>query len=130
MKRFHAYVDPKYDTKNGEAPIYIKYYYDRTKRKFIPINYSVKIENWDFKKNWIKKSCSNYEAINETLIDLMARIGSILTYAKENEIDPTIDFVQLELAKKKEYDTKSKRTDLFAQLDKYIEEKKPRLLMM
>jgi integrase len=83
----------------------------------------VAYEHWDFKKNWVRKSCPDFEKINNELISLTGRLGNILTYATENEIEPTIDYVLIELAKKKEYDLKTKRTDLFAQLDKYIEEK-------
>lgn len=85
------------------------------------------VKHWDYKRKWVKKSCPNYEEIDQILVELTGRLGNILTHAIQNQIEPTIDFVLLELAKKKEYDVKSKRVDLFAQLDKYTEEKKLRV---
>lgn len=127
MKQFHPFVKPGYNTKNGEIPIYIRYNYSRLERTLIPIGYSIAYEYWDFKRSYIKKSCPAFEEINDEIISLMGRLGNILTYAKENLIEPTIDVVLLELAKEKEYDFKSKRVDLFEQLDKYIEEKTTRV---
>lgn len=128
MKRFYPFIKPKYNTKTGQIPIYVKYEYNRVKRVLIPINFSIDHNYWDSKKKWIKNSCPEYEKINNALIDLTSRLGNILTHAKENEIDPIVDYVLLELAKKKDYDTKTKKIDLFAQLDKYIEEKKTKVV--
>ena len=111
----------------GEIPIYIRYDYNRVKRTLIPIGCSVSHEHWDYKRKWVKKSCPNYEEIDQELVELTGRLGNILAYANQNLIDPTIDFVLLELAKKKDYDLKTKRVDLFSQLDKYIDEKKNRV---
>ncbi|MDD2197346.1 MAG: tyrosine-type recombinase/integrase [Bacteroidales bacterium] len=127
MKRFHPFVKPGYNTKTGEIPIYIRYNYDRTKRTLIPIGYSIAHEYWDFKRNYIKKACPEFNEINDEIISLTGRLSNILTYAKENLVEPTINFVLLELAKNREYDFKSKRVDLFEQLDKYIEEKTNRV---
>jgi integrase len=93
----------------------------------IPIGCSISHEHWDYKRKWVKKSCPNYEEIDQELVELTGRLGNILAYANQNLIDPTIDFVLLELAKKKDYDLKTKRVDLFSQLDKYIDEKKNRV---
>ena len=123
MKRFYPYVKTNYNTKNGEIPIYIRYDYDRTKRTLIPIGYSIASEHWDSKRKWVKKSCPNYEKIDQELVELTGRLGNILAYANQNLIDPTIDYILLELAKKKDYDLKTKRVNMFNQLDKYIEER-------
>lgn len=92
------------------------------------MHYSVSNEHWDFKKKWIKKSCPDFEKIDKELISLLSRIGSILTFANDNNIEPTVEYLQIELAKNKKYDSLTTRTDLFLQLDKYIEEKKSKVV--
>lgn len=128
MKRFYPFVKAKYNTKMGEIPIYVRYNYNRVKRTFIPLHHSVANEHWDFRKNWIKKSCPDFEEIDKELVSLLTRVGNILTYASDNNIEPTVEYVLLELAKNKEYDSITTRTDLFLQLDKYIEEKKTKVV--
>jgi integrase len=128
MKRFYPYVDENYNAKNGEIPVYLRYNYNRVKRTFIPIHFSVRHEHWNFDKKWVKISCPEYEKINNALIDIIARLGNILTYAVNNEIDPTIDFVLMEFSKNKDYDSITKRLDLFAQLEKFIEEQKTKVV--
>jgi integrase len=128
MKRFYPFVKANYNTKTGEIPIYVRYNYDRLKRTFIPLNQFVAKEHWDFKKKWVKISCPDFEKIDKELVSLMTRVGNIITYASDNNIEPTVDYVLIELAKNKEYDTITTRTDLFLQLDKYIEDKKTKVV--
>lgn len=128
MKRFYPYVKTKYNTKTGEIPIYIRYNYNRLQRTFIPTHYSVAYEHWDFKKKWVKKSCPDFEKIDKELVSLMTRVGNIITYASDNNIEPTVEHVLIELAKNKKYDSITTRTDLFLQLDRYIEEKKTKVV--
>ena len=128
MKRFYPFVKANYNTKTGEIPIYVRYNYDRLKRTFIPLNQFVANEHWDFKKKWVKKSCPDFEKIDKELVSLMTRVGNIITYASDNNIEPTIEYVLIELAKNKEYDTITTRTDLFLQLDKYIEDKRTKVV--
>lgn len=127
MKQFHPYVKPKYNTKRGKTPIYVRYNYNRVRRTLIPTGYDITYEHWDFKKSRVRKSCPYHEEINNEIISITGKLGNILTYAKENQIDPTVDFVLNELAKKNDYDFKSKRVNFFDQLDKYIEEKMNRV---
>ncbi|MDR0507094.1 MAG: site-specific integrase, partial [Dysgonamonadaceae bacterium] len=54
-----------------------------------------------------------------------SKLGEILTYAKDNSIDPTVDFVLLELEKNREYEQRSNRVDMFDTLERYIIEKSP-----
>ncbi|MCS2306027.1 hypothetical protein NXX42_03240 [Bacteroides thetaiotaomicron] len=42
-----------------------------------------------------------------------------------NGIDPTVDFVLLELEKNREYDLRPNRVDMFDALERYIVEKAP-----
>ncbi len=128
MKRFYPFVKANYNTKTGEIPIYVRYNYDRLKRTFIPLNQFIANEHWDFKKKWVKKSCPNFEKIDKELVSLMTRLGNIITYAADNNIEPTVEYVLIELAKNKEYDNITSRTDLFLQLDKYIEDKKTKVV--
>ncbi|MHC1705205.1 MAG: site-specific integrase [Tenuifilaceae bacterium] len=128
MKRFYPFVKANYNTKTGEIPIYVRYNYDRLKRTFIPLNQFVANEHWDFKKKWVKKSCPDFDKIDKELVSLMTRVGNIITYATDNNIEPTVEHVLIELAKNKEYDSITTRTDLFLQLEKYIEEKKTKVV--
>ncbi len=50
-----------------------------------------------------------------------------MTYAKDNGIDPIVDFVLLELEKNREYEQRSNRVNMFNTLDLYIEEKKSKV---
>lgn len=52
-------------------------------------------------------------------------MGEILIYAVENAIDPTVDYILLELEKNREYEQRSNRVNLFETLEKYIVEKAP-----
>lgn len=54
---------------------------------------------------------------------MTSKLGRILTYAKENGIEPTVDFVLLELEKNREYEQRSNKVDVFHTLDRYIQEK-------
>jgi integrase len=123
MKRYYPFVKPNYNTKGGLTPIYIRYDYDRKQRVLIPIKHSILYEHWDFKRKWVKKACPNYEVIDKELNALTAKLSNILTYAQENEIEPTKDYVIFELSKKKEYSSVKKKIDIFLQLEQYIKEK-------
>lgn len=59
------------------------------------------------------------------LVKITSKLGDILTYAKVNGIDPTVDFVLLELEKNREYDLRPNRVDMFDALERYIVEKAP-----
>lgn len=54
-------------------------------------------------------------------------MGEILVYAKDNGIDPTVDFVLLELEKNREYEQRSNRVNMLDTLDLYIEEKRSKV---
>lgn len=56
---------------------------------------------------------------------ITSKLGEILTYAKLNGIDPTVDFVLLELKKNREYELRPYRIDFFDVLERYIIEKTP-----
>lgn len=75
----------------------MRYNYNRTKRTLISTGHSIKPQYWDEKKKWIKRACPNHDEINLILTKLTSKIGDILSYANDNNIDPTIDFVLLEL---------------------------------
>ena len=94
-------------------------------RTLIATGYSIKFDHWDDKKKCVKRACPEYDEIEITLNKINLRLSNILNYANENEIEPTVDFVLKELATEREYEQKQARLDLFAMLDKYIEEKAP-----
>ncbi|MDL2224000.1 site-specific integrase [Bacteroidales bacterium OttesenSCG-928-M06] len=125
MPKFFTYIKKDYISKTGHTPLYVRYNYDRTKRTLIATGYSIKYDHWDEKKKCVKRACPEYEEIEVTLNKINLRLSNILNYANENEIEPTVDFVLKELATEREYEQKQARLDLFAMLDKYIEEKAP-----
>lgn len=117
------YIKPRYVTQAGTTALYIRYNYDRRKRTLISTGYNIRPEYWNPKKKWIKRICPDYEEINATLIKILSKLGNILTYAKDNGIDPTVEFVLLELEKNREYEQRSSRVDLFDALERYMWEK-------
>lgn len=125
MPKFFTYIKKDYISKTGHTPLYVRYNYDRTKRTLIATGYSIKFDHWDDKKKCVKRACPEYDEIEITLNKINLRLSNILNYANENEIEPTVDFVLKELATEREYEQKQARLDLFAMLDKYIEEKAP-----
>lgn len=77
----------------------------------------IKPEHWDSKKRWIKRACPEFDEIDALLTKITSRLGKILTYAKENGIDPTVDFVLLKLEKNREYEQRSNRVNMLNTLD-------------
>lgn len=53
----------------------------------------------------------------------MSKLEKILAYAKSSGIEPTVDFVLLELNKNREYGLYPRRMDMFEALEQYIVEK-------
>ncbi|GAB6122202.1 hypothetical protein JCM30204_33510 [Dysgonomonas termitidis] len=125
MAKYFVYIKKDYDSKSGYTPLYVRYNYDRTKRTLISTRYSIKFQHWDDKKKCVKRACPEYDEIEVTVNKIYLRLSNILDYANENDIEPTVDFVLKELAVEREYEQKQARTDLFALLDKYVEEKTP-----
>lgn len=125
MANYIPFVKPNYISKDGTIPIYVRYNYDRMKRTLIATGFSVKPEHWDDKKKWVKRACPNFEEINAVLTKITSKLGNILTYAKENDIDPDIEFVLLELERDRDFEQRSSRVDMFETLERYIIEKGP-----
>lgn len=125
MAKYFVYIKKDYDSKSGYTPLYVRYNYDRTKRTLIATGHSIKPEHWDEKKKCVKRACPDYDEIEITVNKINLRLSNILDYANDNDIEPTVDFVLKELAVEREYEQKQARVDLFALLDKYIEEKAP-----
>jgi hypothetical protein len=76
-------------------------------------------------RQWIKRACPHYDEIDLLLTKITSKLGKILTYAKDNSIGPTVDFVLLELEKNREYEQRSNRVDMFDTLERYIIKKSP-----
>lgn len=125
IAKYIPYIKPKYVTQEGTTVLYVRYNYNRNKRTLISTGYNIKPEHWDAKRKWIKRACPHYEEIDACLIKITSKLGDILTYAKVNGIDPTVDFVLLELEKNREYDLRPNRVDMFDALERYIVEKAP-----
>gem|GEM_PF-5038988 len=102
----------------------MRYNYDRTKRTLIATGCNIRPDHRDDKKRWVKRACPQFEEIDSLLTKITSKLDEILTYAKDNGIDPTVDFVLLELEKNREYEQRSNRVNMFDTLDLYIEEKK------
>jgi len=123
MTKYYPYIKPKYVTQEGTTVLYVRYNYDRTRRTLISTGCNIEPKYWDAKKRWIKHACPDYEEINSLLIKITSKLGEVLIHAKDNSIDPTVDFVLLELEKNREYEQRSNRVDLFETLERYIIEK-------
>ncbi len=121
---YYPYIKPNYVAGDGKTPLYVRYNYNRTKRTLISTGYNIKPDHWDDKKRWIKRACPEFEDIDSVLTKITSKLGEILTYAKDNGIDPIVDFVLLELEKNREYEQRSNRVNMFDTLELYIEEKK------
>lgn len=125
MANYYPYIKPNYVASDGYSPLYVRYNYDRVKRTLIATGYNIKPEHWDSKKKWIKRACPQFEDINLVLTKITSKFGEILSYAVDNAIDPTVDYILLELEKNREYEQRSNRVDMFKTLELYIEEKAP-----
>lgn len=121
---YYPYIKPNYVAGDGKTPLYVRYNYNRTKRTLISTGYNIKPDHWDGKKRWIKRACPEFEEIDSVLTKITSKLGEILTYAKDNGIDPIVDFMLLELEKNREYEQRSNRVNIFDTLEIYIEEKK------
>lgn len=121
---YYPYIKPNYVAGDGKTPLYVRYNYNRTKRTLISTGYNIKPDHWDDKKRWIKRACPEFEDIDSVLTKITSKLGEILTYAKDNGIDPIVDFVLLELEKNREYEQRSNRVNMFDTLELYIKEKK------
>ena len=125
MRNFYPFIINNRTSKHQTTPLYVRYNYHRNKKKLINTGYNINPIHWDEKKKKVRKSCPNYEEISSTLTKMLSKIGEILIFAKENNIDPTTEYLVMELEKNKEYEQKNSRINLFVVLDKYIEEKTP-----
>lgn len=121
---YYPYIKPNYVAGDGKTPLYVRYNYNRTKRTLISTGYNINPDHWDDKKCWIKRACPEFEDIDSVLTKITSKLGEILTYAKDNGIDPIVDFVLLELEKNREYEQRSNLVNMFDTLELYIEEKK------
>ncbi|MFV0398118.1 MAG: tyrosine-type recombinase/integrase [Bacteroidales bacterium] len=121
---YYPYIKPNYVSSDGKTPLYVRYNYNRTKRTLISTGYNIKPDHWDDKKRWIKRACPEFEEIDSALTRITSKLGEILTYTKDNGIDPIVDFVLLELEKNREYEQRSNKVNMFDTLELYIEEKK------
>ena len=121
---YYPYIKPNYVSSDGKTPLYVRYNYNRTKRTLISTGYNIKPEHWDDKKRWVKRACSQIDDIDSALTKITSKLGEILTHAKDNGIDPTVDYVLLELEKNREYEQRSNRVNMFDTLDQYVQEKK------
>ena len=125
MANYYPFIKPNYVAGDGTTPLYVRYNYDRTKRTMIATGYTIKPEHWDNKKKWIKRACPQFDDIDLVLTKITSKLGEILSYAVDNALDPTVDYILLELEKNREYEQRSNRVDMFKTLEIYIEEKSP-----
>ena len=124
MANYSPYLMMNRVSQDGCTPLYVCYNYNRTRRTLISTGYSIKPVHWDDKKKWIKRACPQFEEIDVVLTKITSKLGEILIHAVDNGIDPTVDFVLLELEKNKKYEQRSNQVKLFDVLEQYIEEKK------
>ena len=64
-----------------------------------------------------------FEEIDTSLTKIISNLGNALIFARDNGLDPTVDYILLELHREREYKQYSSHIDIFGTLDLYIEEK-------
>ena len=124
MANYAPYLILNRISQDGCTTLYVRYNYNRSRRTLIATGYSIKPVHWDDKRKWVKRACPQFEEINIVLTKITSKLGEILSYAKDNGIDPTVDFVLLELEKDRKYEQRSNHVKIFDVLEQYIEEKK------
>ncbi len=125
-RQFKRYIKPGLSNKKDDlVPIYIRYDYNRLRRSLINTGHRIHAKlYWDVKRATIKRSCTNYETILEDIESLENKISNILQYARDNQIDPTPEYLIDRLQSFKEVLVdNNKQTDFFKSLDKFIEER-------
>ena len=103
MANYAPYLILNRVSQDGCTTLYVRYNYNRSRRTLIATGYSIKPVHWDDKRKWVKRACPQFEEINIVLTKITSKLGEILSYAKDNGIDPTVDFVLLELEKDRKY---------------------------
>lgn len=122
MTRTIPYCKTSSTGKDGMAPIYIEYRYDRTHRTLINTGKKILPENWNPTKREVRKGDPEYQAINKVISACKSRIDHILDEANFQRVTPTVNYV---LQKLKEKDTKgnSEKASLEALMDQWIDSK-------
>jgi integrase len=123
MANYAPYLNFNRISQDGFTPLYVRYNYNRSRRTLIATGYSIKPAHWDDKKKWVKRACPQFEEIDMVLTRITSKLGEILSHAKDNGIDPIVDFVLLELEKNRIYEQRSNHVKIFDVLELYIEEK-------
>jgi site-specific recombinase XerD len=127
MKReFKRYIKTNFSNTTTElVPLYIRYDYDRAKRTLINTGHKINPDlHWDFKKKTIKRSCHDYDIVLRDLENIENKISNILQYARNNQIDPTPEYLVDRLQSFKELQVdNNKQTDFFKSLDTFIDDR-------
>ena len=104
--KYSFFLNKNYKNKEGKYPLYLNLYI-HNQRKRIPVELSLKLKEWDQKKQLVLKSCEYSHDYNLILKDIESRINKIeiqfrlssqvLTVDKCAELlkqpDLTIDFI-------------------------------------
>lgn len=85
--------------KDGRAPIYIEYAFDRNKKALFNTGKRVEPEHWNPNKREVRKTHPDYRRINSTIKDLSREIEAIADAAIHNSEVPTINYVKEQLGK-------------------------------
>ena len=96
IANYAPYLNSNRVSLDGFTLLYVRYNYNRSRRTLIATGYSIKPVHWDDKKKWVKRACPQFEEIDMVLTRITSKLGEILSHAKDNGIDPIVDFILLE----------------------------------
>lgn len=107
--------------KDGSAPIYVEYLFDRENRTLIKTGKRVSPIDWNDSKGEVKRSNEDCDSINQFIGSIKRRVESIADNAVLRGNIPTVDYVKTNLEKSStSQGAKSKLSDL---LDEWIDSK-------
>ena len=109
--------------KDGMAPIYIEYRYDRTRRTLINTGKKVAPDNWNPSKREVRKGDPEYQAMNNAIRAYKSKIDRIVDKAIFQGDAPTVNYVKQKLSEQDNAGS-SNKPDLPELMDLWIASKR------
>ncbi len=107
----------------GECVIYVKYTHDQQYTLF-STGEKIAPEHWDAKNQRVRKSYRGFTALNEVLQVKAEEIKEVARIAKQNKVEPSLEYVKAALDKEKLQALKES-PNFFALFTSFIEETAP-----
>lgn len=107
----------------GECVIYVKYTHDQQYTLF-STGEKIAPEHWDAKNQRVRKSYRGFTALNEVLQVKTEGIKEVARIAKQNKVEPSLEYVKAALEKEKSQASKES-PDFITLFTSFIEETAP-----